>query len=163
MMPIEADCTGQVEQFIKCADPSWIYCVYLAESPVGFCCLEGWVCYQELPSYQNGGGVACGPPGYILQEGQEAISIYWGAYQGPAGTSTFGSPISSSTATTPSEELPSTTADSSGGLSKSDIIALATSIPATLGTLVLVLPRVRGHRRCNCRCSIVQMGDRYLG
>ena len=74
-----------MESYIKCADPGWIYCPSPDNVAIGFCCLNGWVCY-DVP-LEEGHGVGCGPPGFQPGSSQSLVPTAWGAYNGPGQTS----------------------------------------------------------------------------
>lgn len=53
----------------QCADPSWKIC----QSGVGFCCLQGWTCYDQISASGDPGGVGCLTPGATLNSLQREL------------------------------------------------------------------------------------------
>ncbi|MCJ1419065.1 hypothetical protein MMC32_005416 [Xylographa parallela] len=120
--PSPTDCRQTVLDGIKCADDSWNYCPSPNNAELGFCCQDGWVCYEELPNGLITGGVACGPPGYVLEAFQTAVPTAIHAFEGVEATT------SSSTSSTSS----TTTASSTTTTASSTATTSSTSPPAVL-------------------------------
>jgi len=100
------DCGSLVDAHVKCADPSWEYCPSPADAAIGFCCLAGWVCYEELANGNyGGGGVACGPPGYQLEAYQTAVPTVFPANEGPGATPSSSTSVITSTTSTVSTSI----------------------------------------------------------